>query len=73
MGASAESSGRRYLFWVEKTVRLAPGPTQCLKVIIGLGALTASGWPGVVKSAVFVVIILSASAILTRLKIRLAL
>jgi predicted acyltransferase len=40
---------------------------------IGLGALTASGWPGVVKSAVFVVIILSASAVLTRLKIRLQL
>ena len=50
-------------------------PDICYGAIggVGLGALTASGWPGVVKSAVFVVIMLSASAVLTRLKLRLQL
>jgi len=40
---------------------------------IGLGALTASGWPGAVKAAVFAVIMLSIAAVLTKLKIRLQL
>ncbi|MGE5646873.1 MAG: DUF5009 domain-containing protein [Acidobacteriota bacterium] len=39
----------------------------------GLGALTASGWPGAVKSALFTAFILGAAAVLTRLKVRLQL